>query len=243
MDIKRYSLLEFNLDSLPSYDYTMIVDAYLELNSTKIYLKDDIRFHLELVDENIQKNYKGIENRDTLQNIGYDISANELKNNQTQFFMFDQFSNRVLNQKLKNNSDIAFVLKPTSSKKSIKGKSISWEVCNKELSPKLVIEYIPKRRESVGEVENLKIVNENGIIKLTWDNPKDKDFRGAKVVKNPYRAPISQKDGQKIYAGSDDYTYDNFGAKDICKYYSVFTYDDVPNYSKPTIIKYETKGN
>ena len=235
---KIYSSLEFNLGTIPSYDYTMIVDAYLELNSTKIYLKDDIRFHLELVDENIQKNYKGIENREIIQNIGYDVSANELKNNQTQYFMFDEFANRTLNQKLKERSDVAFVLKPTSSKKALKDKTISWETNNKELSPKLVIEHIHKRRNPVAQVKNAKIINENGKIKLTWDNPNDKDFRGAKVIKNPYRVPISHQDGQKLYAGRDNYTYDDFGAKDINKYFSIFTYDDVPNYSKPIIIKY-----
>jgi len=236
---KIYSSLEFNLGTIPSYDYTMIVDAYLELNSIKIYLKDDIRFHLELVDENIQKSYNGLENRDIIQNIGYDVSANELKNNQTQYFMFDEFANRTLNQKLKERSDVAFVLKPTSSKKALKDKTISWETTNKELSPKLVIEHIHKRRSPVAQVKNAKIINENGKIKLIWDNPEDKDFRGVKVIKNPYRAPISHKDGQKLYAGRDNYTYDDFGAKDINKYFSIFTYDDVPNYSKPIIVKYK----
>lgn len=238
---KIYSTLDFNLGSIPSYDYTMIVDAYLELNSTKVYLKDDIRFHLELVDESMEKNNDGLSEREVIQNIGYDVSANELKNNQTQYFMFDEFANRILNQKLKDNSDITFVLKPTASKKAIKNKTITWEMGNKELSPKLVIEHIPKRRYPVGQIKNATIFNENGKIKLTWDNPKDKDFRGVKVVKNPYRPPLSHKDGQKLYAGPDSYTYDDFGAKDIRKYYSLFTYDDVPNYSAPIILEYDEK--
>ena len=235
---KIYSLLEFNLGVIPLYEYTMIVDAYLELNSTKIYLKDDIRFHLELVAENIQKDYNGLQNRKVMQNIGYDVSANELKNNQTQYFTFDEFGNRELNQKLKERSDITFVLKPTSAKKAIKDKTISWEVINKELSPKLIIEHITKRRFPVEQVSNIKISKENGKIKLNWENPKDSDFRGAKVVKNPYRAPFSHKDGQKLYAGPDNYTFDDFGADDIVKYYSIFTYDNVPNYSEPVVVKY-----
>jgi len=239
--VKIYSTLEFNLGAIPPYDYTMITEAYLELNSTKIYLKDDIRFHLELVDENVKRDYNGLINREIIQNIGYDVSANELKNNQTQYFAFDEFSNRTLNQKLKEKADVLFVLKSTSSKKSIKDKTISWELNDKELSPKLIIKHIPKRRNPVGQVKNAKITTENGKIKITWDNPNDKDFKGAKVVKNPYREPISPKDGQKLYAGSDDYTYDSFGAKDIDKYISIFTYDDVPNYSKPVILEYKAK--
>jgi len=173
-----------------------------------------------------------------MQNIGYDVSANELKNNQTQYFTFDEFGNRELNQKLKERSDITFVLKPTSAKKAIKDKTISWEVINKELSPKLIIEHITKRRFPVEQVSNIKISKENGKIKLNWENPKDSDFRGAKVVKNPYRAPFSHKDGQKLYAGPDNYTFDDFGADDIVKYYSIFTYDNVPNYSEPVVVKY-----
>ncbi|MEA2079000.1 MAG: hypothetical protein U9P00_03930, partial [Pseudomonadota bacterium] len=76
---KIYSFLDFNLGTIPSYDYTMIVDAYLELNSTKIYLKDDIRFHLELVDENIKKDYKGLKNREIIQNLGYDTARGSLQ--------------------------------------------------------------------------------------------------------------------------------------------------------------------
>ncbi len=240
---KIYSMLEFNLGAIPPYDFTMIIDAYLELNSTKIYLKDDIRFHLELIDEKVEGTYDGLSNREIIQNIGYDMSANELKNNQTQYFMFDEFANRILNEKLRERSDVTFVLKATSSKKAIKDKIVSWEIDNQELSPKLIIEHIPKRRHPVGQVKNAKIINENGKIKLTWDNPKDKDFRCVKVVKNPYRPPVSHKDGQKLYAGTDNYTYDDFGAKDIAKYYSIFTYDDVPNYSTPIIIKYKPPQN
>jgi len=238
--LKIYSTLKFNLDSLPPYENTMIVDAYLELNSTKIYLKDDIRFHLELVDENSTKSYDSLQSREVIQNIGYDISANELKNNQTQYFMFDEYANRLLNHKLKEKSSIFFVLNSTSSKKAIKNKTISWETKNSELSPKLIVKYITKRRSPVQSVTNAKVINENGKIKLIWNNPSNADFVGTKVIKNPYRAPLSHQDGQKLYAGSDNYTFDSFGARDIDKYYAIFTYDYVPNYSEPVIIKYET---
>jgi len=238
---KIYSTFKFNLSSLPPYNDTMITKAYFELNSTKIYIKDDIRFHLEFVDENIDKSYRDITNREVIQNVGYDVSANELKNNQTQYFMFDSFSEIILNEKLKNKSDIAFVLKPTSATKIIKDKTVSWEANNTALCPKLIIEHIPKRRLPVEQVTNAQLVMENGKIKVTWNNPKDPDFTGAKIIKNAYRKPLSAQDGQKLYAGVDEYTLDDFGATDIDKYYAIFTYDDVPNYSEPIILEYKAK--
>jgi len=236
-----YSTFEFNLASLPPYSDTFITKAYFELNSKKIYIKDDIRFHLEFVDENIDTDYEGITNREIIQNIGYDVSANELKNNQTQYFMFDTFAGMTLNDKLKNRSDISFVLKPTSSKKVLKNKNISWEVNNVSLSPKLILEHIPKRRFPVEQVTNAKLITENGRVKLSWSNPDNIDFKGVKVIKNAYRKPLSSHDGQKLYAGLDNYTFDDFGAQDTDKYYAIFVYDDVPNYSKPIILEYKAK--
>ncbi|MFA9373166.1 MAG: M14 family zinc carboxypeptidase [Poseidonibacter sp.] len=238
---KIYSTFEFNLSSLPPYNDTFITKAYFELNSKKIYIKDDIRFHLEFVDESIDKNYESITNREVIQNIGFDISANELKNNQTQYFVFDTFAEKILNEKLEKKSDISFVLKPTSSRKSIKDKNISWEMENKSLYPKLILEHIPKRRFAVEQVLDAKLASENNKIKLTWANPENLDFVGVKVIKNAFRKPLSPQDGQKLYAGTDTYTFDDFGAKDINKYYAIFTYDDVPNYSEPIILEYKTK--
>jgi hypothetical protein len=235
---KIYSTFEFNLSSMPDFEYTMITKAYFELNSTNIYLKEDIRFHLEFIDENIN-DYDGINNREVIQNIGYDVSANELKNNQTQYFMFDSFAEMELNKKLREKSDVTFILKPTSSKKILKNKKISWEIKDHELAPKLIIEYVPRRRFAIDTISNLRLIKENNKIKLMWDNPDHKDFVGVKVIKNAFRAPYSHMDGQKIYAGKDSYTFDDFGAKDIVKYYAVFTFDSVPNYSQPIIIKYE----
>jgi hypothetical protein len=56
-------------------------------------------------------------------------------------------------------------------------------------------------------------------------------------VKNRFKVPCSPYDGQKLYGGSDSYTYDNFGDKNIHKYYAIFSYDDVPNFSKPIILE------
>jgi len=91
----------------------------------------------------------------------------------------------------------------------------------------------------VSSVTNLKYSIENRKIKLSWKNPAQKDFRGVFVIKNRYRVPISPYDGVKLYGGSDNWTYDSFGALDLDKYYAVFSYDEVPNFSEPTILKYK----
>ncbi len=238
---KIYSTFKFDLSALPLYNDTMITKAYFELNSTNIYIKDDIRFHLEFVDEDIRNNYRSIERREIIQNIGYDVSATELKNNQTQYFVFDAYSEITLNDKLKQKATIGFVLNPTSSLKTTKDKKVSWEVNSEELSPRLIIEYIKKRRFPIETVTNAKLSLENGKIKITWTNPKNSSLKGVKVIKNPFRAPLSNQDGQKIYAGKDEYTFDDFGANDIDKFYAIFTYDDVPNYSMPIILEYKAK--
>lgn len=238
---KIYSTFKFDLSTLPLYTDTMITKVYFELNSTNIYIKDDIRFHLEFVDNDILNNYKNISNREIIQNIGYDVSATELKNNQTQYFVFDSFSEKTINEKLKEKATISFVLNPTSALKKISDKKVSWEINSEELSPRLIVEYIKKRRFPIESVQNIQTTIENGKIKLTWQNPKNPSFKGVKVIKNPFRKPLSNQDGQKVYAGIDEYTFDDFGAKDIDKYYAIFTYDDVPNYSKPIIVEYKAK--
>ena len=42
-------------------------------------------------------------------------------------------------------------------------------------------------------------------VRMAVDNPDHPDFKGVKVIKIPYRGPLSSHDGQKLYAGSDDY--------------------------------------
>lgn len=238
-----FSTMEYALNTLPDYDYTTITKAHLELSSTKIYLKDDIRFHMEFIEETLDQDYQAIKSRTTLENIGYDVSANELKKQNNQYFIFDTFSLKWLTKYFQSSKLAAFLLKPTSAKKGIKNKLVTFFSKNPELGPKLSISYIFKRKKALENVQNFTCNFENGIIKLTWDNPKDDDFIGVKVIKNPFREPINAYDGQKLYGGKDNYTYDSFGALDIDKYYAIFTYDDVPNFSEPLIISYKAVQN
>lgn len=77
------------------------------------------------------------------------------------------------------------------------------------------------------------------MVKLSWSNPESEDFKGTFVVRNRFHPPRLPFDGVKLYAGEDEYTYDIFGNANVPKYYSVFSYDDVPNFSQPTSILYK----
>ncbi|WP_246033144.1 hypothetical protein [Shewanella canadensis] len=76
------------------------------------------------------------------------------------------------------------------------------------------------------------------MVKLSWTNPQSDDFVGSFVVRNRFHPPKSPLDGVKLYAGRDEYTFDNFGNANIAKYYSVFSYDNVPNYSPSAGLHY-----
>ncbi|WP_353661564.1 M14 family zinc carboxypeptidase [Hydrogenimonas sp. SS33] len=237
---KIYATFDVELGSLPDWEFMEITRAYVVLNPVKVYAKENIRFHLEMIDADIERNYEAIKNRQIIENIGYDVSVNELKN-QEQVFVFDSYAIQELGNRLRDRKSIAFLLRPSSAKKVVKNSVVEWHSSHPEFTPKLVIEYLHKRRRPVGPVTGLAYKIENGRIKLTWKNPKEKDFRGVFVIKNPFRKPISPYDGDKLYGGPDNWTFDDFGALDVKKYYAVFTYDDVPNFSEPVILEYVPK--
>jgi hypothetical protein len=139
----------------------------------------------------------------------------------------------------KNNKKAKFVIKPTAS--DIKNHLVNWYGKDNKNSVKLVVQYIKRRKNPVSTISNLKISTEQNKIKLTWDNPTCKDFKGVYIVRNRFHKPKNHLDGDKIFAGRDTYTFDDFGSLNISKYYAIFTYDDIPNYSEPVIIKYEGK--
>ena len=132
-----------------------------------------------------------------------------------------------------------FVIKATSS--DIKNHIVDWYGKDGENSVKLIVKYIQRRRESVHKIANLAYSIDKNRVKLTWENPKDKDFIGVYVVRNRFHPPKNHLDGDKLYAGPDNYTFDDFGNVNIGKYYGVFTYDNVPNYSEPVIIEYKVE--
>ncbi|MEA1914867.1 MAG: peptidase, partial [Campylobacterota bacterium] len=236
---KIYGLMCFDLSTLPDPNKTVITDSYIEIrnkNTTKS--KQDIRYNVEFVDiENIT--YTNIQNRDRIEFIGYEVSRADLQKNKTHKFIFDNFSRLNLEQMHKDEKNATFLIKPTSA--ISKNHLITWHANDDKHHVKLVVKYIHKRKFALPSVEDVKLSTENGKVKLTWDNPEDDDFVGTYVVRNRHHAPKNYLDGDKIYAGPDCYSYDDFGNTNISKYYGIFSYDDIPNYSEPVIIKHKGK--
>ncbi len=155
--------------------------------------------------------------------------------------MFDTYSILELISAVVEKRKLTFFILPTTENNFENSQSVDWIDEKKQTPPRLIIEYIKKRRNGVEAVKNLTYTIENGKIKLTWNNPQDDAFRGVIVVKNPFHIPCSPYDGQKLYGGKDAFTYDSFGSQFVDKYYAVFTYDDVPNFSEPIICFYRRK--
>ncbi|HFU76580.1 MAG TPA: peptidase, partial [Arcobacter sp.] len=234
---KVYGLMKFNLDQLPDPSKTVITEAYIQIkNKSATKTRLDIRYNLEFVDvESIS--YAAIQNRERIEFIGYEVSRADLQKNKTHKFIFDHYSRLALEDRHFKNEEAYFIIKPTTS--DIKNHTVDWYGKDSKNSVKLVIRYIQRRKEATAPIKNPSYAIENGKIKLIWDNPKEKEYVGTYVVRNRFRPPTNPLDGDKIYAGPDNYTYDDFGSASIEKYYAIFSYDNVPNYSEPVIIHFQ----
>jgi len=234
---KIYGLMKFNLNNLPDSSETVITDSYIEIkNKSCTKTKSDIRYNIEFVDIDTLS-YESIQNRERIEFIGYEVSRSDLQKDKTHKFLFDNYSKLALEDIHKNNKTANFVIKATSS--DVKNHIVDWYGKDSKNSVKLVIKYIKRRKEPTKNISNIKLVEENNRIKLSWENPKDENFKGVYVVRNRFHKPLNHLDGDKIYAGTDNYTYDTFASLDIPKYYSFFTYDTVPNYSNSITISYK----
>jgi hypothetical protein len=127
----------------------------------------------------------------------------------------------------------------TTSSWHVESQTIDWHDIDDDNCPQLIVRYIERRKEALPTPTDFETSIEHGVVKLNWKNPKDDSFVGSYVVRNRFRIPRSPLDGVKLYAGKDEYTYDKFGNANIPKYYSVFSYDDVPNYSTPATLYYK----
>ncbi len=235
---KEYGCIEFDLSNLPETDNTVISSAYIEMEADKINALNSLRFHIEMVVPcSGEKTYDKIKNREVIERIGYDVSVSDIKESSKQRFVFDRYTINEMIDSVKNTKKVVFVISASSHKPFCKSQSVNWLDVKQINKPSLVINYIKKRRHAPPSVKNLRHSIENDIIKLEWDIPNDEAYKGAIVVKNAFKIPCSPYDGQKLYGGMDNYTYDNFGDKDVHKYYAVFSYDDVPNFSEPIFIE------
>ncbi len=235
---KEYGCIEFDMSNLPDMDNTVISSAYIDIESNKIDALNDLRFHIEMIVPcSGEKSYEKIKNRDIIERIGYDVSVSEIKDSSKQRFVFDKYAINEMLLNIAKTPKAVFVISPSSQKSFCKSQSVSWLDSKKMKKPTLVVNYIKKRRTAPEKVQNLRYKIENDLIKLEWDKSTDESTKGFIVVKNPFKVPCSPYDGQKLYGGSDSYTFDNFGDKSIHKYYAVFSYDDVPNFSEPAFLE------
>ncbi len=236
---EEYGYIEFDLSNLPDIENTVISDAYLDIEASNINSQNSLRFHIEMIlPFEGKKTYEKIESRNIIERIGYDVSVEDIKNRAKQRFIFDKHTIEEMLQNAEKNSKVVFIISSSSQKSMTRSQTISWCDSKRVKRPSLVINYIKKRRIAPDKVNNLRYSCENDIVKLEWEAPNDDGYKGAIVVKNPFKIPCSPYDGQKLYGGTDNYTYDNFGDKNTKKYYAVFSYDDVPNFSKPAFIEY-----
>jgi len=235
---KIYGLMEFDLESLPDPDKTVITNSYIKIKNKKIKkTQQDIRYNVEFVDVD-EINYDNIVNRERIEFIGYEVSRSDLQKKKTHSFIFDSYSRLNLEQMHKKNKKAKFIIRPTSTIN--KNHIIQWYGNDSsKFNVKLVVKYINRRKNPLPSPTDLQTKIENGKVKLTWTNPKNDDFVGVYVVRNRLHKPISPLDGVKLYAGRDNYTFDDFGNPDIEKYYAVFSYDNVPNYSTPVVFEYK----
>ncbi len=237
---KIYGYMEFDLNTLPDPDETVITDAYIIIqNKNKPKLSNDARYNVEFVDTQ-SHSYEDIKNRERIEFIGYELSLADLKNKSIHHLLFDSFSLLELENFHKDDKPASFIVKATTVSSS-KEHAVNWYSKGDKQEVKLIVKYIKRSKFAPAPCMNLKTSIEKGMVKLTWENPSDENFTGAYVVRNRFHKPTNPHDGVKLYAGNDNYTYDNFGSSKIDKYYAVFSYDDVPNFSEPEVAFYEGK--
>lgn len=79
-------------------------------------------------------------------------------------------------------------------------------------------------------------------ITLSWTNPKDSDFVGVRVLRSNINYSASPADGTVIYEGNNTTLIDAKLQNDQMYYYTIYSYDGVPNYSIPAKIKASPKA-
>jgi len=89
-------------------------------------------------------------------------------------------------------------------------------------------------------VSDLKATEGDSLIEIAWNSPPDSDFSGVRIVKNEQFYPQDPYDGEIIYQGKNEKLAD----KEVFNqdyYYTVFSYDNLGNYSSGAIIKAKPK--
>ncbi len=233
-----YGQMVFTLSDLPPPDKTVIVDAYLQMrNKNSLKTQRDLRFTIELA-ELKDLDFASVKQRQKIEFIGYEVSNAQLKDSNRHHFIFDTYCKETLERLYSENKPCYFIIRATAASDA-KDALIDWHSEGDEFEPQLILNYIERNKSRLPPPVDLNTNIDKGMVKLTWSNPESDDFKGSFVVRNRFRPPRSPFDGVKLYAGQDEYTYDNFGNANVPKYYSVFSYDEVPNFSLPTSLYYK----
>ncbi len=234
---KVYGHLCFNLETLPDPERTVITSAYVQLRAkNQLKTQKDIRFTIELA-ELEELDYHSVQSRQQIEYVGYEVSNAQLRENASHNFMFDSYCRAILEDLHGQDKPVYLVVRPTTPSKESSA-IIDWHGEGDAYQAQLVIKYIERRKQALLPPTDLSAVIDKDKVKLTWKNPEDADFVGCYVVRNRFHPPRSPLDGVKLYGGPDEYTYDDFGNPNIPKYYSVFSYDDVPNHSVPSTLMF-----
>ena len=232
-----FGQMAFVFHGLPHPDHTVITEAYLVMrNKNAMKTPRDIRFTIEQAAQD-DNDYNSVLSRQINELVGYEVSNGQLKERDEHHFIFDSHGKTVLEEYYERGQSLHFVIRATSYATE-KDAVVDWFSPNSENECRLVIKYIQRRKKPLLPPSELDVNVENKRVKLTWKNPNDADLVGSFVVRNRFHPPKSSLDGVKLYAGPDEYTYDSFANPNVEKYYSVFTYDDVPNYSSPASVLY-----
>ncbi|MBD1582107.1 M14 family zinc carboxypeptidase [Pseudoalteromonas sp. S16_S37] len=236
-----YGQLAFELNECLAPDRTVFTQACLTLyNTNSLASAKDVRFTVELV-ELKDVDFKHVKQRQKIEYIGYEVSNEQLKERTAHNFIFDSYSLKELARLHKAQTPLYFIIRATAESQA-RDALVHWQDCNDVQPAKLHVEYIERRVEALPAPIHLQTQVDNGVVKLTWLNPDNADLVGSFVVRNRFHPPRSPFDGVKLYGGPDQYTFDNFGNADIEKYYAVFSYDHVPNYSQPAVVHYPGRG-
>jgi uncharacterized protein (TIGR03790 family) len=73
----------------------------------------------------------------------------------------------------------------------------------------------------------------NHQVILTWTNPTNADFVGARVMRKEGSYSSTYDDGTLVYDGSSNSCVSSGLTNDVTYYYTIFAYDGTPNYATP----------
>lgn len=240
---KLYGQADFVLGGMPSPQRTVITEATLRLENTSVPDADqDIRFSVELAAV-ADDDYNSVRQRERIQYIGYEVDRATLTKRSIHFFKFDRLSRQILEQYYAERRDVQFLIRATTALKNGRNTQVIWRnEPSEHQQPELLIQFVERPRTAPPSPSDVKVTVDNGVARITWQLAESDDVVGAMVVRNRFHPPRSPFDGVKIYAGRDGYTNDRFGNANIPKYYAVFSYDIVPQYSTPAVVHFSDRN-